>query len=203
MSIATTSAPPSAKERGLLPQRLHHYARVTRDIEATADFYGRVLGLELCNSILDDHVPSTGDEFPYFHLFLRLGDGSTIAFFECTSLPPPPKSSHPAYDVFDHLALQSGSLEELARWKEWLLSQKVDVIGPVDHGIAHSIYFHDPNGYRLELSANVDPKWNDQPERAEKDLASWINTKRDAKAGGKDVSAALLSLIGARKRNRP
>jgi len=34
-------------------------------------------------------------------------------------------------------------------------SAGLDTIGPVNHGIFKSIYFHDPNGHRLELAANV------------------------------------------------
>ena len=38
--------------------------------------------------------------------------------------------------------------------------------GPIDHeGMIESIYFHDPNGIRLELTIPLDPQWN-QPYRA-------------------------------------
>ena len=38
-------------------------------------------------------------------------------------------------------------------WKEKLEGKGVSVEGPIDHGIFRSIYFHDPNGYRLEFCA--------------------------------------------------
>lgn len=105
-------------------------------------------------------MPSTGDAFPYFHIFFRMADGSTMAFFECTDLPLPSSPSHPAYDVFDHIALEVSDTDELIRWKQWLVSQGVDVLGPIDHkGIIQSIYFRDPNGYRLELTTPIDPAW--------------------------------------------
>ena len=133
---------PSLASSSLVPRMLNHYARVTHDVGATADFYSRILGMEIASTIMDDHVPSTGDNFPYFHIFFRMGDGSTMAFFECTDLPPPAKPSHPAYDVFDHIALEVKDATELAQWKEWLVSQGVEVLGPVDHkGIIESIYF--------------------------------------------------------------
>ena len=31
-----------------------------------------------------------------------------------------------------------------------------EVRGPVDHGIGHSIYFRDPNGYVIELTAKLE-----------------------------------------------
>jgi hypothetical protein len=65
------------------------------------------MGMELASTVLDDSVPSTGDEIPYFHLFFRMGDGSTLAFFEAHGVPPPAKASHPAYEIFNHIALQA------------------------------------------------------------------------------------------------
>lgn len=153
MTTATKSRPGSGLERGLTPRMLNHLAYVTHDVAATADFYTRILGMELASTIFDDHVPSTGEDFPYFHIFFRMADGSTIAFFECTDLPAPAKSTHPAYDTFNHVALQVADQEELRRWCGWLKQCGVDVLGPVDHkGMIESIYFHDPNGIRLELT---------------------------------------------------
>ena len=102
---------------GLVPKMLNHLAYVTHDVAATADFYTRVLGMELASTIFDDHVPSTGENFPYFHIFFRMGDGSTIAFFECTDLPPAAKSTHPAYDTFNHCALWVENQAEVRRWQ--------------------------------------------------------------------------------------
>ena len=194
---------PSAAQKGLLPMMLNHYARVTHDVGATADFYSRILGMELASTIMDDQVPSTGDAFPYFHIFFRMGDGSTMAFFECTELPLPAPVSHPAYDVFDHIALQVADDRELAVWKEWLVSQGVEVLGPVDHkGLIHSIYFHDPNGYRLELTTPVDPQWNRHYEQGQEDLRLWLAAKETAKATGADLTQAMVELIRSVKEQR-
>ena len=35
-------------------------------------------------------------------------------------------------------------------------AQGIEVRGPVDHGFVRSIYFRDPNGYVVELSAGTD-----------------------------------------------
>ncbi len=194
---------PTARERGLQPAMLNHYARVTHDVGATADFYARVLGMELASTIMDDQVPSTGDAFPYFHIFFRMGDGSTMAFFECPELPPPAAPSHPAYDVFDHIALEVEDVAELQRWKDWLVSQGVDVLGPVDHkGIIQSIYFRDPNGYRLELTTPIDPQWNRHESQAQQDLALWLQAKQQARAAGADLSSAMVELIRRVKQQR-
>ena len=203
MSTSSLTLRPSAAEHGLRPNMLNHYARVTHDVRATADFYSRILGMELASTIMDDHVPSTGEAFPYFHIFFRMGDGSTMAFFECTALPPPAAASHPAYDTFDHIALEVSDTAELLRWKDWLVSQGVEILGPIDHkGIIQSIYFRDPNGYRLELTTPIDPQWNHHGRQAQEDLAQWLAAKEAAQAEGRNVSAAMIELIRHIKRRR-
>lgn len=193
----------SALDRGMTPKMLNHAAWVTHDVAATADFYTRILGMELASTILDDQVPSTGDEFPYFHIFFRMGDGSTLAFFECANLPLPAKASHPAYDVFNHLAMEVEGPEELARWRDWLDANGVEVLGPVDHkGIIESIYFHDPNGIRLELTTPLDPRWNKKAEQGYRDLKLWVDAKEKAEREGTDPSEALVELIRKVKADR-
>jgi catechol 2,3-dioxygenase-like lactoylglutathione lyase family enzyme len=180
----------------LVPLMLNHLAWVTDDVGMTADFYIRVMGMELASTVYDDKVPSTGDDFPYFHIFFRMKDGSTIAFFEVPGLPRRVPAPHPAYDVFDHLALQAQNREELLEWKEWLLKNGVDVIGPVDHkGLILSIYFHDPNGLRLEMTTPVDPEWNRHTEQGHVDLEMWMQTKAKASAEGTDFRTVMVDLI--------
>lgn len=180
----------------LTPLMLNHAAWVTHDVEATADFYTRVMGMELASTVYDDSVPSTGDAFPYFHLFFRMQDGSTIAFFEAPGLPPRPAVSHPAYDIFDHVALQAKDREEVMRWYDWLRANDVEVVGPTDHkGLILSIYFRDPNGLRLEITTPLDPDWNRHEEQARLDLKMWCDAKKAAQKSGRDVAEAMVELI--------
>ena len=97
------------------PTMLSHVAYITHDTAATVRFYRELLGMELVNAVLDDSIPSTGDPVPYFHSFFRMADGSTVAFFEAPELPPQAPAPHPAYDVFQHLALQVDSKEAVDR----------------------------------------------------------------------------------------
>lgn len=180
----------------LTPLMLNHAAWVTHDVAATADFYTKIMGMDLASTVLDDSIPSTGDAIPYFHIFFRMQDGSTIAFFEAIGLPERPKVAHPAYEIFDHFALQAKDRPEVDRWHAWLVENEIDVVGPTDHGIVYSIYFHDPNGLRLEITTPLDPEWNRHTERAEADLKAWC----DAKASKGDVNETLLALIRTRRK---
>jgi len=127
---------------------------------------------------------------------------STIAFFEAPELPPPAGITHPAYGVFQHLALQVASRQVVDGWKEWLVAQGVDVLGPVDHKIIYSIYFHDPNGIRLEITAVLDPAWNDQGEQARASLAEWEQVKAGARETGRDLVDVLGDLTRRRSHRR-
>jgi catechol 2,3-dioxygenase-like lactoylglutathione lyase family enzyme len=187
---------------GLQPTMLNHAAYVTHDAEATVRFYTKVMGMELASTILGDRIPSTGDAFPYFHLFFRMGDGSTMAFFESPGLPAAAPATHPAYDVFNHIAFQVDSVEEVKRWREWLGANGVDVIGPIEHeGLVLSIYFRDNNGYRLELTTPLDKDWNRHTDKAYRDLENWLGVKEKARREGKDVRGALIELIRREQRS--
>ncbi len=181
---------------GLTPQMLNHAAWVTHDVAATTDFYTRIMGMELASTVFDDHVPSTGDKIPYFHIFFRMGDGSTLAFFDAPGVPAQAKSTHPAYDIFNHIALQARDRDEVHRWHEWLTSNGVEVIGPTDHkGMILSIYFHDPAGIRLEITTPLDKEWNRHTDKGYADLKLWLDCKEKAKAEGKDVPTELIRMI--------
>ena len=110
--------------------------------------------MPLTHIIRADNVPSTGEHCPYVHLFFGLEDGSSIAFFDLgddqLALPSP---NTPAW--VNHLALRVGSLASLERAKAKLEAAGVEVLGITDHGFVRSIYFFDPNGIRLELTADM------------------------------------------------
>jgi catechol 2,3-dioxygenase-like lactoylglutathione lyase family enzyme len=181
---------------------LSHAAFISSDTSKTVEFYAGLLGLELCSAVLDDAIPSTGEPIPYFHSFFKLGDGSTIAFFEAPELPAPSTDSHPAYGTFRHFALQMRSTAEVDAWAVWLRANGVEVLGPVDHKIIYSIYFHDPDQNRLEITTPTDPRWNDEPEAARTSLAEWEEVKAQARATGADMASVLAELTRQRSHRR-
>jgi catechol 2,3-dioxygenase-like lactoylglutathione lyase family enzyme len=185
-----------------IPAMLSHAAFISSDTSATVEFYSGLLGMELVNAVLDDKIPSTGEPIPYFHSFFRMGDGSTIAFFEAPELPAPSADSHTAYGTFRHFAMEVFSVELVGEWAEWLRANDVEVIGPVDHGIAHSVYFRDPDGNRLEFTAMTDPTWNDNAASARAALAEWDQIKAEAKASGRNVATVLADFARQRSHRR-
>jgi catechol 2,3-dioxygenase-like lactoylglutathione lyase family enzyme len=173
---------------------LHHVAYITYDSEATADFYTRVMRMPMVNAVMDDHLPSTGDPTPYFHTFFRMGDGSTIAFFESPGLPPTPEVPTPAFKNFNHIALQVPTRADVDHWCAWLEQNDVDV-QVVDHHIIYSAYFEDPNGVRLEVTATIVDSWNNQPQVGAEGLREWSEAKAGARLAGTDIDDALRNVI--------
>ncbi|CAN7281253.1 VOC family protein [Acidovorax sp. LjRoot129] len=135
-------------------QQLHHYAYKARDAEETRHFYEDILGLPLYHIIQSDYVPSTGEYCPYTHFFFRLRDGSFIAFFDLgDDVKAEPSPNTPLW--VNHIAFRVNTVEELENTKQRLEAHGIEVLGVTDHHIFQSIYFFDPNGIRLELSAQL------------------------------------------------
>ena len=55
----------------------------------------------------------------------------------------------------NHIALRVNTAQELENTKARLQAHGVYVLGGTDHHIFKSIYFFDPNGIRLELTAQL------------------------------------------------
>lgn len=202
--MSTLTTPTADPERAIdagAPARLSHLAYVTLDAGATVDFYTRIMRMPLVEAVMHERIPSTGDPYPYVHFFFRMQDGSTIAFFEAIGLPERAEPSHPAYRAFDHLALEVATAAEVDEWKEWLVSNGVEVLGAIDHTIIYSIYFHDPNGIRLEITTPLVPDWNDRPAEAKRIVDSFLAAKDEAIASGRPAGDVLREVIAANDRH--
>ncbi len=141
----------------MLCKGLHHAAFRCRDARETVDFYTQVLGLKFIHAMGEDHVPSTGKYSPHIHIFFEMEDGSCIAFFELpqdTGSPSGRDAETP--DWVQHFAFRVADEATLLRAKAELEARGIAVVGPTNHDdFLLSIYFFDPSGHRLELSAHI------------------------------------------------
>src|SRR6266478_3770702 len=64
-------------------KRLHHHAFRCRNAEETRHFYEDILGLPLTQTVIKNRNFTPGKS-NFCHLFFELGDGSALAFFDCT-----------------------------------------------------------------------------------------------------------------------
>ncbi|MBU3623822.1 VOC family protein [Polynucleobacter sp. AP-Latsch-80-C2] len=139
----------------MLCKRLHHAAYRCLDAKDTVQFYTDILGLKFSHAMGEDHVPSTGAYSPHIHIFFQLEDGSCIAFFECPKDPGNMKDLE-SPDWIQHFAFKVESMEVLLKAKQELMDKGVEVLGPTNHDdFISSIYFFDPSGHRLELTADT------------------------------------------------
>jgi catechol 2,3-dioxygenase-like lactoylglutathione lyase family enzyme len=139
----------------MLCKKLHHAAYRCRDARETVDFYTKMLGLRFTHAMGEDNVPSTGEYSPHIHIFFEMEDGSNIAFFELPKSPPGIKDQNTP-DWVQHFAFEVADVPTLLAAKKELESKGLEVVGPTNHDdFLLSIYFHDPSGHRLELSART------------------------------------------------
>ena len=158
--------------------RLHHNAWVTRDQEATRQFYEDLIGLPLV-ATWSETDELFGAERVYCHTFFGLADGSALAFFQFANEsdqelfgPPMPESP------FSHIALkvdhdtQDGVAKRLAD-----AGYEAPATFVLEHGYCRSLYVRDPNGLLVELTADhadVEAINATRVATAHADLANWL-----------------------------
>lgn len=154
---------------------LHHAAYRCRDSEQTRKFYEDFLGLPLVNAF-EITETKTGRDTHVLHSFYGMDDGSCIAFFDDPSTPFEFKEQR---DFDLHIALEI-PYEQLTVMLEKGRAAGIESRGIADHLGIHSIYFRDPNGYVIELTAKtgthdefMDPAQN----KAREHLAAWQRDK--------------------------
>lgn len=123
---------------------IDHVALAVRDVGRSAAWYQDVLGLERL------YEEAWGD-FPAV-----VGTGGTaIALFPVEG--PRPKG-RPGRDTLAmrHLAFRVDAAN-FARARQALDARGITLVFQ-DHGIAHSMYFHDPDGHELEITTYALPR---------------------------------------------
>ena len=124
-------------------------------MEGTRRFYEDVLGFPLVRADLIDIVGKGTMK----HFFFDVGNGQLMGFMSGEDVEGFPKEFDSGINKglglppgVCHFAFDAETENDLLRMKDHLVSQGVEVRGPVDHeGWAKSIYFVDPNGLQLEV----------------------------------------------------
>lgn len=131
-------------------KKLHHSAYRCRDSEQTRQFYEDFLGLRLAGTLEIEETKS-GRRTNTLHTFYELGDGSYLAFFDAPDMDFEFRNQHD-YDLHIALEVEEPVLEQMmAKGK----ASGIETRGISDHGFIRSIYFRDPNGYVIELTART------------------------------------------------
>lgn len=134
---------------------ISHIGIYVTDLPKMVDFYTRILGF----TVTDDG---------------RLGDRDIVF------LSRNPRDHHqivlatgrPAgsFNVVNQISLRCAGLADLRMVHEAVVKEGCENIAPIDHGVAWSVYFHDPEGSRIEVFMDT-PWYIHQPYRDPLDLS--------------------------------
>ena len=125
---------------------LDHIALPAFDGAATLRFYTEVLGLPLVDAL-------SGDDWegrPWLMMIFGLSGGGAIALSALHGAQRPGRDDLPR--EVRHYAISAASLDALLGWRDRLRAHSIG-FSEEDHGIQRSIYFEDPNGHVLEITA--------------------------------------------------
>ncbi len=140
---------------------VHHLAITTADMKGQLTFFCDVLGAELKALYWMHGVPGAQ------HGFVKLDDSSYVAFVSMPAIAeiePEIGVTHAgsgagvsAPGTMQHVAFNVDSLDDLLALRDRIRDRGVNVFGPLDHGMCHSIYFAGPENLTLEIATSAVP----------------------------------------------
>jgi len=144
---ATNSGPVS-------PTGVNHIVLNVRNMEESHQFWTEVVGLRLVGELRQrpGRPPTPRMQF-YNGMGTHGAHHHDLALVENPNLPPPP-SDWKMWDMpiaIHHIAITYPSREAWLRQLAYLQAKGVKFDRRVNHGMTHSLYVHDPNGYGVEL----------------------------------------------------
>lgn len=162
---------------------VNHLALSTSSMKEQIAFFTSVLGMRLVALYWMHGVEGC------WHGFLELNETSKLAFvfnpeneqakIVHGATQPGTISGASAPGTMQHLALNVDSMADLLNIRDRIRSRGVNVIGPLDHGFCHSIYFQGPEDISLEIATYGDVQY---PINAK----DWVDPEVQALAGISD-----------------
>jgi catechol 2,3-dioxygenase-like lactoylglutathione lyase family enzyme len=131
-------------EEGML--KVDHVVFPIWDAQASLAFYQEVMGFSLIETVTG---PDWGG-YPWLMMIFSPGDGREIVLVSLKGAKKP-KPSALARDV-RHLAFAEKSVSAITKWRRKLQDSGIE-FWEETHGKRKSIYFEDPNGTVLEITA--------------------------------------------------
>ena len=149
--MAQQQTPPSGP---VTPIGLNHLVLNVRDIEESHRFWTEILGFKQVGEL--KATPERPNP-PRMRFYSGDHEGRMqhhdIALMENRDLPPPPTewSMQGMPMAISHIAITLPGREAWLQQLAYLQSRGVKFNRRVEHGMTHSLYINDPNGYGVEL----------------------------------------------------
>ena len=142
------------ESKAVTPVGINHLVLNVRDLEESHEFWTEVVGFRQVGEL---HATKERPNPPRMRFYSGDRDGKThhhdIALVENKELPAPPEkwSMFGTPVAVNHIAITLPSREAWLAQLAYLQEKGVTFDRRVDHGMTHSLYIHDPNGYGVEL----------------------------------------------------
>ena len=141
-------------DKPVTPRGINHLVLNVRNLEESHKFWTEVVGMQQVGELKP--APNRLNP-PRMRFYSGSGGGGThhhdIALVENPSLPEPPVEwtmvGMPM--AINHIAITYPNREAWLQQLTYLQAKGVKFDRRVEHGMTHSLYIHDPNGYGVEL----------------------------------------------------
>jgi catechol-2,3-dioxygenase len=142
-------------KQAVAPRAINHVVLNVRDIEESHRFWTEMIGFRQVGTAKPRPDRPNPPNFRFYSCDHGAGRLShhDLALVENRNLPPPPAE----WDMvgmntaINHVAILLPSREAWLQQLAYLQSKGVKFDRRVEHGMTHSLYIHDPNGYGVEL----------------------------------------------------
>jgi catechol 2,3-dioxygenase len=176
MADGTSPIVPEAPAEAVTPGGLNHLVINVRDMEESHKFWTEVLGFK--------QVGQSSRRNMRFYSGDHGGQMNhhDIALCENPNLPKPP-AEWQMFDIpvaINHIAIMMPNRDAWLKQLAWLRKSGVKFHRRVNHGMTHSLYISDPNGYGVEVLYELPREvWGDNIQGA-LDYAEGLPTDGDA-----------------------
>ena len=140
-------------DKAVTPSGINHLVINVRDIEESHKFWTEIVGL---TQVAELHPTQERPNPPKMRFYSADHNGKLthhdIALVESRNVPPAGEwALRDSGVAINHVALTMPNREAWMRQLEFLQTRGVKFNWRVNHGVTHSVYINDPNGYGVEF----------------------------------------------------
>jgi catechol-2,3-dioxygenase len=144
---------PAAPAQAVAPSGINHLVLNVRDIEESHWFWTEIVGLKQVATL---RARPDRPNMPKMRFYSADHSGKLthhdLALVESPNLPPPAEwALTDARVAINHVALAMPNREAWLKQLAFLQSRGIKFNWRVNHGVTHSVYINDPNGYGVEF----------------------------------------------------